>query len=96
VLIEAQLSSGTWTNPEGRKVKLEDYAADWIAPRPGLRPRTVDLYRWLLHRHIVPYIGSVPVGKMSAAIGGNGGPSSWPMARRYQSRRRHTGYSAPS
>jgi hypothetical protein len=30
VLIEAQLSSGTWTNREGGKAKLEDYATDWI------------------------------------------------------------------
>jgi hypothetical protein len=48
-------------------VKLEDYAATWITQRPGLRPRTVDLYLWLLKKHIAPYIGSVAVGKMSAA-----------------------------
>ena len=68
MLIEAQMSSGTWTNPEGGKVKLEEYAAAWITQRPGLRPRTVDLYRWLLQKHIAPYIGGVPVGKMSAAL----------------------------
>jgi integrase len=67
VLIEAQISAGNWTNPERGKVKLEDYAATWITQRPGLRPRTVDLYRWLLKKHIAPYIGSVAVGKMSAA-----------------------------
>ena len=68
VLIEAQISAGNWTNPERGKVKLEDYAATWITQRPGLRPRTVDLYRWLLKKHIAPYIGSVAVGKMSAAL----------------------------
>jgi integrase len=68
VLIEAQISAGNWTNPERGKVKLENYAATWITQRPGLRPRTVDLYRWLLKKHIAPYIGSVAVGKMSAAL----------------------------
>jgi integrase len=68
VLVEAQISAGNWTSPERGKVKLEDYAATWITQRPGLRPRTVDLYRWLLKRHIAPYIGSVAVGKMSAAL----------------------------
>ena len=68
VLIEAQISAGNWTNPERGKVKLEDYAATWITQRPGLRPRTVDLYRWLLKKHIAPYIGGVAVGKMSAAL----------------------------
>jgi hypothetical protein len=68
VLIEAQISAGNWTNPERGKVKLEDYAATWITQRPGLRPRTVDLYRWLLKKHIAPYIGSVAAGKLSAAL----------------------------
>jgi hypothetical protein len=60
VIVEAQMTSGTWTDPERGKVKLGDYAATWIAQRAGLRPRTVDLYRWLLKKHIEPYIGGVP------------------------------------
>jgi Phage integrase, N-terminal SAM-like domain len=68
VLIEAQISAGNWTNPERGKVKLEDYAATWITQRPGLRPRTVDLYQWLLKKHIAPHIGGAQVGKMSAAL----------------------------
>ena len=54
VLIEAQMAAGEWTDPDRGKVKLADYAATWIAGRPGLRPRTVDLYRWLLEKHIAP------------------------------------------
>jgi hypothetical protein len=30
-------------------------APSWIIQRPGLRPKTVDLYRWLLAKHIAPY-----------------------------------------
>ena len=68
VLIEAQMASGDWTDPERGKVKLADYAAAWITQRPKLRPRTVDLYRWLLKKHIVPYLGGVPLGKLSAPM----------------------------
>src|SRR6201996_2485530 len=68
VIIEGQLMSGNWTDPERGKAKLGDYAATWITQRPGLRPRTVDLYRWLLGKHITPYIGGVQVGKLSAAL----------------------------
>jgi integrase len=68
VIIEAQLASGEWTDPERGRVKLGDYASTWIAERPGLRPRTVDLYRWLLKKHIDPYLGGVPVGKLSAQL----------------------------
>ena len=67
-VVEAQMTSGTWTDPERGKVKLGDYAATWIAQRAGLRPRTVDLYRWLLKKHIEPFIGGVPVGKMSTRL----------------------------
>jgi len=80
VLIEAQLATGKWTDPERGKVKLADYAATWITQRPGLRPRTVDHYRWLLKKHIEPHLGGVPLIKLStpmirewrAALLGNG------------------------
>jgi hypothetical protein len=68
VIIEGQLMSGNWTDPERGKVKLGDYAATWITQRPGLRPRTIDLYRWLLGKHITPYLGRVPVGKLSTRL----------------------------
>ena len=54
--------------PDRGKVKLADYAAMWIAERPGLRVRTVDLYTWHLARHIAPYLGAVPIGKLSTPM----------------------------
>ncbi|UBU14089.1 tyrosine-type recombinase/integrase [Nonomuraea gerenzanensis] len=66
-LIEAQIIKGEWNDPERGKVKLRDYAETWIAQRPGLRPRTVDLYRWLLKKHITPHLGSVPIAKISTS-----------------------------
>ena len=36
--------------------------------RPRLRPRTVDLYSWLLTRHIAPHLGGVPIGKLSTPM----------------------------
>jgi integrase len=67
-LVEVQLGSGDWANPAQAKVRLGDYARVWIAQRPGLRPRTTDLYRWLLMKHIAPYLGQVPVGKISPQL----------------------------
>jgi integrase len=68
VLIEAQITSGDWTDPERGKIKLGDYASAWITERPGLRPRTMDLYRWLLRKHIEPRLGGVPLGKLSTSM----------------------------
>jgi integrase len=66
-LIEAQIIKGEWNDPDRGKVKLRDYAETWIAQRPGLRPRTVDLYRWLLKKHITPHLGNVPIAKISTS-----------------------------
>jgi len=68
VFIETQLGSGDWANPAQAKVKLSDYARVWITERPGLRPRTTDLYRWLLAKHIDPYLGRIPVGKITTQL----------------------------
>lgn len=68
VLIEAQIATGEWTDPERGRVKLADYAATWIAQRPGLRVRTMDLYNWLLAKHIAPYLGGVAIGKLSTPM----------------------------
>jgi integrase len=68
VLIEAQMDSGKWTDPDRGRIKLADYASAWITERPGLRPRTMDLYRWLLIKQIAPHLGSVPVSKLSTRL----------------------------
>ncbi len=67
-LTEAAIVAGEWTDPERGKVSLGDYAATWIARRPGLRVRTVDLYSWFLAKHIAPYLGGVPIGKVSTPM----------------------------
>ena len=60
--------AGEWTDPARSKITLGDYAVAWIAERPGLRPRTVDLYSWLLEKHITPYLGGVPIGNVSTGM----------------------------
>ena len=67
-VLEGQLAHGTWTDPDRGKVTLSDYAVAWIVQRPGLRPRTVELYRGSLKRHIAPYLGGVPLGKIDSAM----------------------------
>src|SRR6266487_3300178 len=67
-LLEAQLIAGEWTDPRRGRVNLGEYARLWITQRTGLRPRTADLYRWLLAKHIEPYLGMVPIGKISTQL----------------------------
>ena len=67
-LIEAQMMAGEWTDPERGKVKLADYAATWIAERPGLRVRTVDLYYLASRQAHCAHLGAVPIGKLSTPM----------------------------
>ncbi|MER6813784.1 site-specific integrase [Spirillospora sp. NPDC000708] len=66
-LVEAKLVTGDWTDPKRAKVKLSEYAAKWITERPNLRARTVEIYAGLLRRHITPYLGNLPIGKIDTA-----------------------------
>jgi integrase len=67
-LVEAQLTRRDWTDPDRGKVRLADYAEDWIEQRPGLRPRTADLYTWLFNKHIAPYLGDVVLSRLTTQM----------------------------
>ncbi|WP_021597229.1 tyrosine-type recombinase/integrase [Actinomadura welshii] len=67
-LIEGQILGGEWTDPDRGKVKLGDYAAKWIEQRQNLRPRTRELYAWLLRKHITPHLGAVALGQLSTPM----------------------------
>ena len=53
-LTEAEVIRGDWANPDAGRVLFGQYARDWIDERPGLRPKTVQLYRYLLRCHLGP------------------------------------------
>jgi integrase len=66
-LVEAQMLRGEWINPDDQAVTLDEFGSRCIGERPGLRPRTVDLYRWLFGKHISPHLGRVMLGDLDAA-----------------------------
>lgn len=82
-LVEAEMARDEWTDPEQVKITVRDYAERWIEERPNLRPRTLQLYRWTLKKHITPYLGDVPIGKVTT-----------PMVRRWRVQLAADGYSA--
>lgn len=62
-LLESGRIEATTVEPKKSPDRLADYGERWIDGRP-LRPRTVELYRLQLRRHIAPYIGDVRVAKL--------------------------------
>lgn len=66
--LEADMARGAWVDPRAGAIALAEYASEWIKSRPGLRPRTTELYRSLLDRHIIPTIGDVELTDLRPAV----------------------------
>jgi len=66
-LTEPELLGGGWVDPDAGRVPFTDYAATWIDERPGLRPKTVQLYRYLLRCHLGPGFAAQSVGGITEA-----------------------------
>ncbi len=64
---ETQLLQGNWRNPDDARVTLSDFGARWVRERPGLRPRTLDLYRSLFRLHIEPRLGALTLIEVTPA-----------------------------
>lgn len=80
---EVQIMHGDWIDPERSKVLVHQYVERWIEQRPGLRPKTKQLYTWLLRRHVeFTAMGQVELGKLTT-----------PMIRQWRAERLETGVS---
>ncbi len=66
-LKEAEILEGEWYDPQAGAVLVADYGATWIEERPGLRPKTVTLYRYLLRSHIAPHFHGVTIARVTLA-----------------------------
>jgi integrase len=64
-LKEAEILKGDWINPDDGKVSLAEYARTWIEERPGLRPKTVELYSYLLRKHLAVMLGPLPIADIN-------------------------------
>jgi integrase len=54
---EAEILAGDWIDPDAGQVPFRAFATTWIRERPNLRPKTVDLYGYLLRQHLLPTFG---------------------------------------
>ncbi len=64
--IQADLSRGDHLDEDGGRTDLGTYAEDWLHAKAALRLRTVELYSYLLRSHILPTLGDLPVGGITA------------------------------
>jgi hypothetical protein len=60
-LKEAEIRKGDWLDPDAGAVPFGEYAKSWVAERPNLRPKTVQLYEGLVRLHLVPVLSALGV-----------------------------------
>jgi integrase len=53
----AAVDRGSWVDPTAGRIPFREYASRWLTQRPGLRPRTRELYEGLLRLHVLPELG---------------------------------------
>jgi integrase len=67
VRVEGEIVNAEWIDPDAGKVPFADYAAAWIGERPNLRPKTLQLYGYLLRCHLRPALGEFAVKSIGDA-----------------------------
>ncbi len=48
---ETDILRGEWVDPSAGKIAFADFASQWLTNQSHLRPRTVELYHYLLASH---------------------------------------------
>lgn len=64
---QADINRGVWIDPDAGRERFGIYAERWFANRHDLRPRTGELYRSQLNRHLLPTFKTLPLGKITTA-----------------------------
>ena len=63
--VETDKLRGSWVDPKGARITLEEYATSWLATRNGLRPRTRETYESQLHLHVRPELGALRLNALT-------------------------------
>lgn len=63
--IETEILAGEWRNPDAGRIALGIYLLTWIDHRANLRPRTVQLYRWLYKRYLEKTFSGVMIADIT-------------------------------
>ena len=65
--IEADLVRGDALDVTAAGEAFGPYAEAWLASKKNLRPKTQELYEYLLRGHILPTFGGVAISQISTA-----------------------------
>jgi integrase len=66
-VMEVSISRGEWLDPADGKVRVGDWAAQWLAGQVQLKPSTFARYELILHKQVLPTWEKVPLSKVTFA-----------------------------
>lgn len=58
---------GQWIDPSFGKIRLEEWAADFLAGAHELSPSSLSTYRRDLDKYVLPRFGTTPIDRISKA-----------------------------
>ena len=58
---------GVWVDPTAGRITFGSYAERWLAQRVGLRPRSRELYDYILRHHLLPTFAEVQLKAITVA-----------------------------
>lgn len=62
--VETDIRRGSWIDPRFGRISFGHYAQLWLEARSDLRPRTVEQYRGLFKRYLLPAFASVELAQL--------------------------------
>jgi hypothetical protein len=62
---ETGILRGEWAAPSAGKVTFGEFAGKWLEGQVHLRPRTAELYRYLLRSHLGPAFGAQQISAIT-------------------------------
>jgi Phage integrase, N-terminal SAM-like domain len=65
--IEVEIHDDRWKDPDLGRASFREYATAWIKERPGPRPNTVQIYQYVMTRHLLPFFGNRAVADIREA-----------------------------
>jgi integrase len=65
--VEVEIHDDHWRDPDLGRASFGEYALAWIKERPGLRPNTVQVYQYMLARHLRLFVGNRAVADIREA-----------------------------
>jgi integrase len=66
--IQSTSMRGSGAADRGKQPSFIEVGEAWLAAQTHLRPRTHDLYRTAVHRHLAPRIGAMPIGDVDEDV----------------------------